>query len=61
MKLLLKWIALAMPVIMISACKHHISDSSEDAKRTVFFDKSGMDTTISPGDQLFFVRQQQMD
>ncbi|HVV55482.1 MAG TPA: M13 family metallopeptidase [Mucilaginibacter sp.] len=41
---------LAVSVILITSCKHTPADSS---KRTVFFDKSGMDTTVSPADNFF--------
>ena len=43
-----KWVLLAMSATAFAACKH--KESSEEAKRTVFFDKSGMDTTLKPGD-----------
>eukprot|EP01033_Poteriospumella_lacustris_P025334 gene25334-gene22971 len=38
---------------MIGACKNKTADSSDAPKRTVFFDKSGMDTTIKPGNDFF--------
>ena len=40
-------IALAMAAL--AGCKN----KSDDQKRTVFFDKSGMDTTVKPGDNFF--------
>ena len=43
-----KWVLLAISATAFAACKH--KESSEEAKRTVFFDKSGMDTTVKPGD-----------
>jgi|GEM_PF-2292053 len=43
-----KWVLLAMSATAFAACKH--KESSDEAKRTVFFDKSGMDTTVKPGD-----------
>jgi len=43
------WLFFAIAAVMITACKN----KSEDEKRTVFFDKSGMDTTIKPGDNFF--------
>ena len=47
-----KWIAAVIPVLAITAC-HHPKNSSEVPARTVFFDKSGMDTTVNPADNLF--------
>ncbi len=45
---------LAVPVIMIAACKQKSGESSSDVpKRTVFFDKSGMDTMVKPGENFF--------
>src|SRR6202012_4359956 len=49
-----QWMLLAIPALMLSACNHAPkSDLSEAPKRTVFFDKSGMDTTVNPADNLF--------
>jgi putative endopeptidase len=46
------WLAVA--AMSVTACKHKSADSSSDVpKRTVFFDKSGMDTTVKPGDDFF--------
>ncbi len=42
-----KWVLLAVCVAAVMACKQKPAD---EAKRTVFFDKSGMDTTVKPGD-----------
>lgn len=51
---LLNWMWLAVPVVMVTACTHKSADTSSDVpKRTVFFEKSGMDTTIKPGDDFF--------
>jgi putative endopeptidase len=50
-----KWILLmSIPALLISACNHNPKSTlSEASKRTVFFDKSGMDTTVNPADNLF--------
>ncbi|HVV55483.1 MAG TPA: M13 family metallopeptidase [Mucilaginibacter sp.] len=48
---LTKWAWLAIPVVAFAACKH--KPANEAPKRTVFFDKSGMDTTVKPGDNFF--------
>jgi putative endopeptidase len=45
------WLAIA--AMAVTACKQHSADSSNPPKRTVFFDKSGMDTTVKPGDDFF--------
>jgi putative endopeptidase len=43
---------LALPAVILASCKQ--KDKSADVpKRTVFFDKSGMDTTVNPADNLF--------
>ncbi len=45
---------MAIPALILSACNSKSTNSSTDtAKRTVFFDKSGMDTTVNPADNLF--------
>ncbi len=44
---LTKWALLAVCVAAVTACKQK---SGEEAKRTSFFDKAGMDTTVKPGD-----------
>jgi len=44
----------ALPVLLVSSCTNKSKDASEDVpKRTVFFDKAGMDTTVKPGDNFF--------
>jgi putative endopeptidase len=40
---------LALPAMLAVGC----TNSSDAPKRTVFFDKTGMDTTVSPGDNFF--------
>jgi putative endopeptidase len=51
---LLKYFLLALPAVIVFGCKQPKSDQSADApKRTVFFDKTGMDTTVKPGDNFF--------
>ena len=48
----LMWIAL--PALLVSSCKNKPGEASDDVpKRTVFFDKTGMDTTVKPGDDFF--------
>src|ERR1700761_2453938 len=48
----LMWVAL--PAALMSSCTHKSNQAADDApKRTVFFDKSGMDTTVKPGDNFF--------
>jgi len=44
---LTKWAFLAVCVMAVAACKQK---SGEEAKRTSFLDKAGMDTTVKPGD-----------
>src|ERR1700761_4694965 len=46
---------LAIPMVFVMSCKSKSSTGSDDtvAKRTVFFDKSGMDTTVKPADDFF--------
>lgn len=45
---------LAISAFAITACNQKSKDTSSDVpKRTVFFDKSGMDTTVSPGENFF--------
>src|ERR1700755_1814548 len=49
-----KWLLMAAPALLVTACNHKSTESSGDVpKRTVFFDKSGMDTTVKPGDNFF--------
>lgn len=50
---LAKYLLLAIPAIIIAGCKPKTSSTDETPKRTVFFDKSGMDTTVKPGDNFF--------
>jgi len=40
---------IALALLAVTGCKN----KSDDQKRTVFFDKSGMDTTVKPGDDFF--------
>ncbi len=45
---------LAVPVLMVAACKNKSTSTNSDVpQRTVFFDKTGMDTTVSPGENFF--------
>jgi len=46
---LAKWGLFIAALVIASGCKH----KSGDQERTVFFDKSGMDTTVKPGDNFF--------
>lgn len=43
-----RWGLLAAAMLMVTACKN-----KTDQQQTVFFDKSGMDTTVKPGDNFF--------
>jgi len=48
---LTNWALLAISAVAVTACKQKPAESSADVpKRTVFFDKTGMDTTVKPGD-----------
>ncbi|HEY8928852.1 MAG TPA: M13 family metallopeptidase [Mucilaginibacter sp.] len=49
---LAKYILLAVPAIIAVGCKQK-DQSAGVPRRTVFFDKSGMDTTVKPGDNFF--------
>jgi len=49
---LIKYLLLAIPAVVAVSCKQHQKDA-DVPKRTVFFDKSGMDTTVKPGDNFF--------
>src|ERR1700729_3297760 len=40
---------IALALLAAAGCKN----KSDDQQRTVFFDKSGMDTTVKPGDNFF--------
>jgi putative endopeptidase len=42
-----QWIFSAVAILAVTACKQHPEG------RTVFFDKTGMDTTVKPGDDFF--------
>jgi len=44
-----KWMLLAVPVLTLTAFKY----MPKDGPRTEFFDKAGMDTTVSPGENFF--------
>ncbi|ASU35952.1 M13 family metallopeptidase [Mucilaginibacter xinganensis] len=49
-----KYVLFAVPAVIAFGCKQHEKDTSAEApKRTVFFDKTGMDTTVKPGDNFF--------
>jgi len=48
-----KWLWLAAPVLAVAACKQTPDKSAEVPKRTEFFDKAAMDTTVKPGDNFF--------
>ena len=51
---LTKWVLIAAPALLATACKHKSKETDADVpKRTVFFDKSGMDTSVKPGDNFF--------
>jgi putative endopeptidase len=44
---------LAIPAVFALSCKSKSGPGDEDTARTVFFDKTGMDTTVKPGDNFF--------
>jgi len=44
---------IALPSLLAVACTQNPKHSSEVPVRTTFFDKSGMDTTVSPGTNFF--------
>lgn len=50
-----KWALAAIPVVILASCSQKKEGAStEDVpKRTVFFDKTGMDTTVKPGDNFY--------
>ena len=50
---LTKYGLMACAALAVSGCKNKSSESADEPKRTVFFDKSGMDTTVKPGDNFF--------
>ncbi|MGB4775662.1 MAG: M13 family metallopeptidase N-terminal domain-containing protein, partial [Daejeonella sp.] len=49
------YVWLALPAVFAIACNNKSKTSLADdvPKRTVFFDKTGMDTTVSPGENFF--------
>jgi putative endopeptidase len=48
------FIWLAMPMVFVLSCKNSSQSGGADStKRTVFLDKTGMDTTVKPGDNFF--------
>jgi putative endopeptidase len=50
----LPYLWLALPAAMIVSCKNNTTSSASDVpQRTVFFDKTGMDSTAKPGDNFF--------
>lgn len=50
----LAWFAATVAAVAVTACTNKSKDSSAEAPpRTVFFDKTGMDTTVKPGDNFF--------
>ncbi len=44
---------LALPAVVAMSCKSKSGSGDGDSVRTVFFDKTGMDTTVKPGDDFF--------
>ena len=44
---------LAAPALLIAACKNDSKTASDVPQRTVFFDKTGMDSTVAPGENFF--------
>lgn len=49
-----KYLLLALPAVIAAGCKQpKAGESADEPKRTVFFDKSGMDSTVKPGDNFF--------
>lgn len=51
---LTKYLLLALPAVIVAGCKQPKTSTQADTpKRTVFFDKSGMDTSVKPGDNFF--------
>jgi putative endopeptidase len=50
---LTKWGLVAVTALAVAACNNKSKESSDTPKRTVFFDKTGMDTTVSPGENFF--------
>jgi len=50
---LANWSWLAVLAVTVSACNNKSKDETTATERTVFFDKSGMDTTVKPGENFF--------
>jgi putative endopeptidase len=48
-----KWMLLAVPALALTAFVHGPKYAPVDEPRTSFFDKAGMDTTVSPGENFF--------
>ncbi len=48
-----KWMWLAVPAVVMTAFKPGTVHTNAEPKHRMFFDKSGMDTTVSPGDNFF--------
>lgn len=48
-----KWMLLAVPALALTAFVHGPKYAPVDETRTSFFDKTGMDTTVSPGENFF--------
>jgi len=46
-----KLLLLALPALIVTACTHKTDNNTP--QRTVFFDKTGMDTTVNPADNFF--------
>ena len=44
---------LAAPDLLIAAFKNDSKTASDAPQRTVFFDKTGMDSTVAPGENFF--------
>jgi putative endopeptidase len=49
---LVKYLLFVIPAVVAVSCKQQQKDT-DVPKRTVFFDKTGMDTTVKPGDNFF--------
>ncbi|RKR81471.1 putative endopeptidase [Mucilaginibacter gracilis] len=47
------YVWLAIPAVVAASCTNKSKTESDVPVRTVFFDKSGMDTTVNPGDNFF--------
>ena len=44
---------LGVPLLVLSACNNQPALNKKASQRSTFFDKSGMDTTVTPGDDFF--------